>query len=115
MKKSYNVYNKEHVQDEVIFRHLKTLSNEQLDITGVDSLEKSKIYHSGNNHRNKNQNQNQNNKTTNRKEEISRIIIKQPKELMSNAFQIRGGKPLSGEITPQGAKTKHCRFFVPCF
>ena len=40
---------KEHVQDEVIFRHLKTLSNEQLDITGVDSLEKSKIYHSGNN------------------------------------------------------------------
>ncbi|MCL1669479.1 DUF4290 domain-containing protein [Elizabethkingia ursingii] len=67
MKKSYNVYNKEHVQDEVIFRHLKTLSNEQLDITGVDSLEKSKIYHSGNNHRNKNQNQNQNNKNNQQK------------------------------------------------
>lgn len=25
---------------------------------------------------------------------------------MSNAFQIRGGKPLSGEITPQGAKNE---------
>ncbi|NAW50507.1 DUF4290 domain-containing protein [Elizabethkingia argentiflava] len=55
MKKSYNVYNKEHVQDEVIFRHLKELSKNQLYITGIDSLEKSKIYHS-NNHRNKNQN-----------------------------------------------------------
>ena len=31
MKKSYNVYNKEHVQDEVIFRHLKELSQDKLD------------------------------------------------------------------------------------
>lgn len=53
MKKSYNVYNKEHVQDEVIFRHLKELSNERLDITGIETLEKSKIYH----HKNKNRNQ----------------------------------------------------------
>lgn len=55
MKKSYNVYNKEHVQDEVIFRHLKELSNERLDITGIETLEKSKIYH-------KNKNRNQQNK-----------------------------------------------------
>lgn len=53
MKKSYNVYNKEHVQDEVIFRHLKELSNDRLDITGIETLEKSKIYH----HKNKNRNQ----------------------------------------------------------
>ena len=33
MKKSYNVYNKEHVQDEVIFRHLKELSENRLDLT----------------------------------------------------------------------------------
>lgn len=45
MKKSYNVYNKEHVQDEVIFRHLKDLSENRLDLTGLDSLEKSKIYY----------------------------------------------------------------------
>ena len=43
MKKSYNVYNKEHVQDEVIFRHLKDLSEDRLDLTGIDSLDKSKI------------------------------------------------------------------------
>ena len=59
MKKSYNVYNKEHVQDEVIFRHLKELSENRLDLTGIDSLEKSRIYHSSN--KNKNQNQNQKN------------------------------------------------------
>ena len=46
MKKSYNVYNKEHVQDEVIFRHLKELSENRLDLTTIDSLEKSKIYYS---------------------------------------------------------------------
>jgi hypothetical protein len=45
MKKSYNVYNKEHVQDEVIFRHLKDLSENRLDLTSLDSLEKSKIYY----------------------------------------------------------------------
>lgn len=45
MKKSYNIYNKEHVQDEVIFGHLKELSQNKLDLTGIDSLEKSKIYH----------------------------------------------------------------------
>ena len=53
MKKSYNVYNKEHVQDEVIFRHLKELSENRLDLTSLDSLEKSRIYYSTN--KNKNQ------------------------------------------------------------
>ena len=48
MKKSYNVYNKEHVQDEVIFRHLKDLSENRLDLTVLDSLEKSKIYYATN-------------------------------------------------------------------
>ncbi|AZI32695.1 DUF4290 domain-containing protein [Kaistella carnis] len=48
MKKSYNVYNKEHVQDDVIFRHLKDLSQNRLDLTGLDSLEKSKIYYATN-------------------------------------------------------------------
>lgn len=51
MKKSYNIYNKEHVTDEVIFRHLKELSQNRLDLIGIDSLEKSKIYHS--HHRNR--------------------------------------------------------------
>lgn len=61
MKKSYNIYNKEHVTDDVIFRHLKELSEDRLDLTSIDSLEKSKIYHSSNNRNNKNQkNQNQN-------------------------------------------------------
>ena len=48
MKKSYNVYNKEHVQDEVIFRHLKELSQDKLDLTGIES----KIYHPNRNKRN---------------------------------------------------------------
>jgi DNA-binding FadR family transcriptional regulator len=56
MKKSYNVYNKEHVQDEVIFRHLKELSENRLDLTSLDSLEKSRIYYSTN--KNKNQKNN---------------------------------------------------------
>lgn len=56
MKKSYNVYNKEHVQDVVIFRHLKELSQNRLDLTGIDSLEKSRIYHTNN--KNKNQKNN---------------------------------------------------------
>lgn len=72
MKKSYNIYNKEHVTDDVIFRHLKELSENRLDLTGIDSLEKSKIYHSNNNNRNKNngknsQNQNQNNQNNRRR------------------------------------------------
>jgi hypothetical protein len=54
MKKSYNVYNKEHVTDDVIFRHLKELSENRLDLTGIDSLEKSKLYYSGNRGNNKN-------------------------------------------------------------
>lgn len=65
MKKSYNVYNKEHVQDEVIFRHLKELSNERLDITGIETLEKSKIYH-------KNKNRNQQNKRRNHQPQKNR-------------------------------------------
>ena len=52
MKKSYNVYNKEHVQDELIFRHLKELSQDKLDLTGIETLDKSKIYHSSRNKRN---------------------------------------------------------------
>ena len=58
MKKSYNVYNKEHVQDEVIFRHLKELSENRLDLTSIDSLEKSRIYHSNNKNKNLNQKNN---------------------------------------------------------
>lgn len=56
MKKSYNVYNKEHVQDEVIFRHLKELSENRLDLTGIESLERSRIYYTAN--KNKNQKNN---------------------------------------------------------
>ena len=52
MKKSYNVYNKEHVQDEVIFRHLKELSQDKLDLTVIETLDKSKIYHPSRNKRN---------------------------------------------------------------
>ena len=66
MKKSYNIYNKEHVTDDVIFRHLKELSENRLDLTGIDSLEKSKIYHSNNN-RNKNNGKNNQNNNQNRR------------------------------------------------
>jgi len=67
MKKSYNVYNKEHVTDDVIFRHLKELSENRLDLTGIDSLEKSKIYYtSNNNNRNNNNNNNRNNNNNNK-------------------------------------------------
>ena len=58
MKKSYNVYNKEHVQDEVIFRHLKELSQDKLDLTGIETLDKSKIYHPSRNKRNKHKKRN---------------------------------------------------------
>ncbi|WEK68163.1 MAG: DUF4290 domain-containing protein [Candidatus Chryseobacterium colombiense] len=61
MKKSYNVYNKEHVTDDVIFRHLKELSENRLDLTGIETLEKSKIYYTGNNRNNKSGNNNNNN------------------------------------------------------
>ncbi len=62
MKKSYNIYNKEHVTDDVIFRHLKELSEDRLDLTGIDSLEKSKIYTSNRNKNQKGQYNNQNNR-----------------------------------------------------
>nr|WP_315027019.1 DUF4290 domain-containing protein [uncultured Chryseobacterium sp.] len=65
MKKSYNVYNKEHVTDDVIFRHLKELSENRLDLTGIDSLEKSKIYYTSNNNRNNNGNNNRNSNNNN--------------------------------------------------
>ncbi|GEN66895.1 DUF4290 domain-containing protein [Chryseobacterium rhizosphaerae] len=65
MKKSYNVYNKEHVTDDVIFRHLKELSENRLDLTGIDSLEKSKIYYTSNNNRNNNSNSNNNRSNNN--------------------------------------------------
>ncbi|MDY3363407.1 DUF4290 domain-containing protein [Riemerella anatipestifer] len=67
MKKSYNVYNKEHVQDDVIFRHLKELSENRLDLTGIDSLEKSKIYYNSNKNNPKYQNKHQNNNGNNRR------------------------------------------------
>ena len=70
MKKSYNVYNKEHVQDDVIFRHLKELSNDKLDLTTLESLERSKIYYAANrnnNNRNPNNNNRNNNQNNNRK------------------------------------------------
>lgn len=62
MKKSYNVYNKEHVTDDVIFRHLKELSENRLDLTGIESLEKSKIYYATANRNNNSSNRNVNNK-----------------------------------------------------
>lgn len=58
MKKSYNIYNKEHVTDDVIFRHLKDLSEDRLEITSIDSLEKSKLYHKANKNQRKNNHQN---------------------------------------------------------
>jgi len=65
MKKSYNVYNKEHVQDDVIVRHLKDLSKNRLDLTGLESLDRSKIYYNTNrnNQNRNNRNQNGNNNT----------------------------------------------------
>lgn len=65
MKKSYNVYNKEHVTDDVIFRHLKELSENRLDLTGIDSLEKSKIYYTSNNNRNSKSSSSNNNNNKN--------------------------------------------------
>lgn len=65
MKKSYNIYNKEHVQDDVIFRHLKELSENRLDLTNIDSLEKSKIYYVNNKNNNKNGRYNHQNKKRN--------------------------------------------------
>lgn len=67
MKKSYNVYNKEHVQDEVIFRHLKDLSKNRLDLTVLDSLEKSKIYYATNRTNKSNPRQNNQKTQNNRK------------------------------------------------
>lgn len=70
MKKSYNIYNKEHVTDDVIFRHLKELSEDRLDLTGIDTLEKSKIYHSNNRNKNqKNQGQNQHSRNKQRNQQ----------------------------------------------
>jgi hypothetical protein len=64
MKKSYNIYNKEHVTDDVIFRHLRELADNRLDLTTIESLDKSKIYYSGNNN-NRNKYQKSNNKQRN--------------------------------------------------
>ncbi|AZA80566.1 DUF4290 domain-containing protein [Chryseobacterium lactis] len=72
MKKSYNVYNKEHVTDDVIFRHLKELSENRLDLTGIDSLEKSKIYYTSNNNRSNNNNNNRNNNNSNNKNQTNK-------------------------------------------
>ena len=62
MKKSYNIYNKEHVTDDVIFRHLKELSDNRLDLTSLDTLEKSKIYYNSNRNKNNGKNQNSQNR-----------------------------------------------------
>lgn len=61
MKKSYNVYNKEHVTDDVIFRHLKELSENRLDLTNIEALDKSKIYYATANRNNTNKNNNNRN------------------------------------------------------
>lgn len=66
MKKSYNVYNKEHVHDDVIFRHLKELSENRLDLTNIESLDKSKIYYATNKN-NKNSRYSNNNNTQNKR------------------------------------------------
>jgi len=63
MKKSYNVYNKEHVTDDVIFRHLKELSANRLDLTNIEALEKSKIYYATANRNNLNKNTNNRNQS----------------------------------------------------
>ena len=60
MKKAYNVYNKEHVQDEVIFRHLLELSGNKLSLEGIETLDKSKIYNSNNKNRKNNRHNNHN-------------------------------------------------------
>ncbi len=65
MKKSYNIYNKEHVTDDVIFRHLKELSENRLDLTTIESLEKSKIYYSTSNNSNSSNNRNRYQKNNN--------------------------------------------------
>lgn len=52
MKKSYSIYHKDNVEDQVIFRHLRELSQDRLDISGIVTLEKSKVFH----HHNKNKN-----------------------------------------------------------
>ena len=68
MKKYYTVYNKEHVADEVIFRHLKELSDNRLDLTNISSLDKSKIYYPNkNNSNNKYKAQNNKHKNFNNK------------------------------------------------
>jgi len=67
MKKSYNVYNKEHVTDDVIFRHLKELSENRLDLTNIESLEKSKIYYATANRNNLNKNANNRNQSNTNK------------------------------------------------
>lgn len=63
MKKSYNVYNKEHVQDDVIFRHLKELSEDRLDLTNIEALEKSKIYYNSRGQKNNKQQKRRHNNT----------------------------------------------------
>ncbi|WP_090079553.1 DUF4290 domain-containing protein [Halpernia frigidisoli] len=67
MKKSYNVYNKEHVHDDVIFRHLKELSENRLDLTNIESLDKSKIYYATNKNNSNNKNRNYTNNNQNKR------------------------------------------------
>lgn len=66
MKKAHNVYQKEAISDEVIFRHLEELSNHQLSSSNIEALEKNKNYfnHNKNNH---NKNNHFNHKRKNRK------------------------------------------------
>jgi Domain of unknown function (DUF4290) len=44
MKKSYNIYNKEYVQDEVILRHLNDLAKGKLDLSEISTLAKNQDY-----------------------------------------------------------------------
>ena len=67
MKKSYNVYNKEHVTDDVIFRHLKELSENRLDLACIETLEKSKIYYANSNNRNNQKHSNNKNQVNKRR------------------------------------------------
>ena len=49
MKKSYNIYNKEYVQDEVILRHLNDLAKGEIDLSSIETLAKNQDYESGEN------------------------------------------------------------------
>ncbi len=71
MKKSYNIYNKDNVKDEVIFRHLNDLSDGKLDTSHVESLHTHRNYQSSPNQNNRNRNQNNQNRNPNQNQKNS--------------------------------------------